>query len=84
MHANWDSCSPPRRNHSRCGFRCTAHRLDRLDDARGARVERAFEELLHRLTPSRDLITLASHIFRDLRDQRAAPESAAKEGFRTA
>ena len=43
-----------------------------------AKVEDAFEEVLRCLTPSQDLIALASHIFRDLWEQRAASENAAK------
>ena len=43
-----------------------------------AKVEDAFEEVLRCLTPSQDIIALASHIFRDLWDQRAASENAAK------
>ncbi len=44
-----------------------------------AKVEGAFEELLRSLTPSPKLVELASHIFHDLWEQRAAVEKAAKQ-----
>jgi site-specific DNA recombinase len=47
-----------------------------------AKVENDFEQVLRCLAPSQDLIALASHIFRDLWDQRVASENAAKHSMK--